>query len=223
VWFEDPDEAVIDAELATLALSEPSWHDVDDEDWAESWKRAFPRVELAPGIVVAPPWDAEDGDLVIDPGQGFGTGHHASTRAVLLALHEVARPGGTCLDVGCGSGILAIAAARAGMQATGIDIDADAIANAAHNAAQNDVEIAVSTTPLDALPGTWEVVCANLFAEVLVTLSEALAARTGRHLLLAGILATKVDTVRARFDPVFGAPRVETDGPWVSLHYERIP
>lgn len=215
-WFESPDTADVEAILRDLVpASEASWHPVDDTDWSTHWRRGFSRIPVGT-FAVAPSWLAEAGDLVIEPGQGFGTGHHATTRAILD--HLPALRGTSCLDVGCGSGILALVAHRLGFDTRGIDVDADAIADAKGNAARNGLEVAFDTTPVEQVPGRFDVVLANLYAEVLVALAPAIRARVGDHLLLAGIMTVKVHTVEAAYAGLEEVGRRE-DGDWTFLHY----
>jgi ribosomal protein L11 methyltransferase len=224
-WFEDPDEGEVERAVAA-ALSSPTlaWSDVPDTDWEAEARAAFPPVRISDRLVVAAPWDAPPGALLVEPGEGFGTGHHETTRQALVALDALVAADPEvrdALDVGCGSGVLALAAARLGLAARGVDVDPAAVADAHRNAALNGLEAAFSTTPVDRLDAPADVVLANLFAEVLVALAPDLLRLTRRHLVLAGILAEREPKVRAAFDPVLGPPERVQDGPWVGLHYRR--
>ncbi|MCK6503321.1 50S ribosomal protein L11 methyltransferase [Myxococcota bacterium] len=208
--------------IARAAGAAPRWVPVRDEDWAETWRAAFQRVEISAEVAVAPPWLAREGDLVIDPGMAFGTGEHPTTRACLRWTDRLAQAGGSCLDVGTGSGVVALLAARRGMAARGIDIDADAVAASRENAARNGVVADFDDTPLQRVPGRFDLVVANIFAEVLVRLAPDLARRTGRWLVLAGILADRADAVLA----AMGAQGLvlqarEDEGEWVALVLQR--
>jgi ribosomal protein L11 methyltransferase len=183
------------------------------DDWSERW-REFHQPLVLEGLTVRPPWTdpgTSSIDLVIDPGQAFGTGAHASTRLCLelmleLAAREPAR--GPLLDVGTGSGVLAIAAARLGFApVVGIDHERESILAARHNAAANGVAIELHrldlrSTPLQ-LAGAGDrtrplVVVANLLRPLLLELARALP-RPPRHLIAGGLLAEEIEEVTEVF------------------------
>ena len=143
------------------------WAALEAVDWKESWKDHFSR-HVFQMTAISPPWLAQAGDLIIEPGVAFGTGEHPTTARCLEAITQWGQPGGSCLDVGCGSGILALAAAKMGMSVVGVDIESDAIDSANKAAALNGLTADFSTTPIERLAGTYDVVVVNLFAELLV-------------------------------------------------------
>lgn len=206
-------EACDDAEVELVAVQE--------EDWAESWKVHHHRVVISDRLSVAPPWEAQPGDVVVPPGNAFGTGDHPTTLACLRAIDRLAGECKTCLDVGCGSGVLALAAARLGLRAEGLDIDPDSVSSAMENAELNGLDVRFSTAPLERYAGSWDLVVANLYAEVLCILAPDLVRLTGRHLVLAGILADRADSVVAALSPPLSVAARVTDGDWVSLHLVR--
>lgn len=223
-WFEDADPATLADALADVAPGVRFGCELlPDTDWEAAGRDAFPRLPVTPTLAIGAPWNAEPGDVIIDPGVGFGTGHHPTTAAVLAALAErvAALPSPTVLDVGCGSGILALAAARLGARAVGIDVDADAVASARRNAVLSGLDVPFSTTPLAAVPGTYDVVLGNLHAEVLTKLAGDLISHTGQQLVLAGILEEKEAAVRAAFEPSLTLAERWHDPPWVALAYVR--
>jgi ribosomal protein L11 methyltransferase len=197
-----------------------------EANWAEAWKAHYTPQRIGPFLVL-PSWTEaapQAGERVIrlDPGMAFGTGLHPTTRLCLVALAELVRPLDRVLDVGTGSGILAIGAARCGAtELTGLDIDPRAVDTAVANAARNDVVLHGFAGPLGALPpGTWDVVAANLLAGILVDLARELAARTrpGGWLVASGVLAEQADEVdRALQAAGFAAAERRASGDWVAL------
>jgi len=181
---------------------------VDEEDWAEGWKQHFAPLRVGERLVVKPTWapwppandpaQARPGDLVIelDPGMAFGTGTHPTTRLCLEALEECVRPGDLVVDVGCGSGILSIAAARLGA-AWVLAVDNDPVAarvcraNAAANGAAEVVRTVVGAG-LSSLHAEPDAVVANiLLRPVLALAGEAAAAlRPGGRYICSGVIET---------------------------------
>ncbi|GAB4293560.1 MAG: 50S ribosomal protein L11 methyltransferase [Desulfuromonadia bacterium] len=207
---------------------------VRDEDWANGWKEWFKPALVGERTVVKPTWEeyeAAAGEIVIeiDPGQAFGTGTHETTRLCIGAIERLvaAAPGGSVLDVGTGSGILAIAAILHGARhAEGIDIDPLAIETARENARHNGVgsTIILHTTPLDQIDGRYDLVVANILAEDLVRMRHDIARRVGSpgFLLLSGILTEKEEYVREGFrDAPLSFVRSTTMGEWSALLYHR--
>lgn len=163
---------------------------------AETWREHAEPIWVERDLVVRPQWvpfDAPDGVTVIhiDPGATFGMGGHPTTMLTLRALRRVLRPGDRVLDVGCGSGVLAIAAMKFGAaSATAIDISPAAVPVTRANAAANGVEVEVSTTPLAEVEGTFDVVLGNILAPTLVTLAADLrrVLAPGGTLVISGVL-----------------------------------
>ena len=221
-WFEDPDEAAIGQALGPHEPP-PAWEDVPDQDWATSWQQGFEPIEVSPTLTVAPPWNAPPGALIVEPGQGFGTGHHPSTVGALTLMEPILTDLNTCLDVGCGSGVLALLAARQGLATTGIDVEEGAVTDAASNAQLNGLNADFSTTPLADIQGRFDLVLGNLHAELLVSLAPDLLERTRRVFICAGILADREQAVRAVFDPHLDLDARLCDGEWVALRYRTTP
>jgi ribosomal protein L11 methyltransferase len=195
---------------------------VDETDWAESWKLHHHRIVVSDRLAVAPPWDAVPGDLVIPPGQAFGTGSHPTTLACLGAIDRLADDCQRCLDVGCGSGILALAATRLGLQSEGIDIEEESVRASMENAATNGLSARFSATPLEDVRGTYDLVVANLYAEVLTQLAPDLLRVTSRHLVLAGILADRAGPLLEILSPPLAVRAEVREGDWLHLHLERL-
>jgi len=231
----------VQLQLAALPPLVPGWipelpevSSVAQQDWAEGWKQHFTASRFGRRLVVKPTWEefvAQPGDVIVnlDPGMAFGTGSHETTRLCLQALAELfdEAPRARLLDVGTGSGILAIAAVRLG--ATTVvanDIDPDACVVARENAALNNVagRIEITDAPLEALTGEYDVVIANILAEENVRLAPHLLTHLapGGSLLLSGILREKEDLVRCGFAPLaLIGPDVFYDADWCCLHYRR--
>lgn len=227
-------DAYLDQLAAQTGVARPqvAVAEVTDDGWAENWKQHFPGLAVGTRLFIHPPWiDAVPAGrlgIVLDPGMAFGTGHHASTRGCLELLEPALadRPAARVLDLGCGSGILAIAARQLGARAAvAIDIDADAVAIARENAAVNGVTTGLTFgEELDAVPGVFEVVLANLFARQLVEFAPTIAARLspGGMAIGAGILAVEADAVRAAWSAagLLAAGEWSDEG-WVALAYRR--
>lgn len=210
----------------------PIAREVREEDWANAWKDHFFAHRVGERLVIKPSWrdftPAPD-DLVVtlDPGMAFGTGLHPTTRLCLLALERVVTPGLAVLDVGTGSGILAIAAARLGAASVvGLDLDEVAVDAACGNVAVNELagRIDVRQGTVDAVDGRYDLVVANIIARVIVDLAEGLAARVapGGQLIASGILETRADEVAAALTGA-GLSVVERleEADWVALRCQR--
>ncbi len=209
--------------------------EVDEVEWQHAWREHFHTLRVASRIVIVPTWRSysnSPGDVVIelDPGMAFGTGHHPTTVMCLEALEELVSPGCSVLDVGCGSGILAIAAARLGAsEVLCIDVDPMAVAAAAENAARNGVADTVSVTrgtlPSAAVkPGGYDVVVCNISSVVIGELAGELAdsARPGGIIVASGIIAEKMDAVSPRLvEAGLALDGKATEGDWVTLRLSR--
>jgi ribosomal protein L11 methyltransferase len=185
------------------------------EDWAEAWKAHFKPLKVTDRLVIRPPWEeyaAQPGETVITiyPGMAFGTGRHASTLLCLKALEAVweeRRPGAgspwQVLDVGTGTGILALTAARWGAEVLAIDLDPEAVAAALENVRLNDLldRVWVEETPLTSLRQQFALILANITTPDLLQLAEALTARllTGGVLIISGFLIEDASSLEARY------------------------
>ncbi len=209
---------------------------VHEADWADAWKAYFPVLRVGRRLVIRPTWRrhrAQPGDVVLalDPGMAFGTGLHPTTRLCLAGVESLADrgrlDGGRVLDVGCGSGILALAALRLGAaRAVGVDTDPIAIeathANAARNHLARRVRARAGTLPTGDEP--FDVVLANLIAGVLMPLAPALRdeLRPGGVLLASGIFVDREREVGAAFEAAGLTIDGRTaEGDWVALEAHR--
>jgi len=215
---------------------------VHEEDWAAAWKQHFPVLRVGKRLVIRPTWRrhrAQPGDVVLalDPGMAFGTGLHPTTRLCMAGIERWADAGlvdgARVLDVGCGSGILAIAAARLGARSVlGVDTDPIAIdattANVRRNRLAKRIGASRGSVPVNTMLwrewGPFDLVVANLIASLLVELAPALAAsvRPGGRLLASGIFIDREPEVVAAFEQV-GLRIIEREHQtdWVVLDVER--
>lgn len=180
-------------------------HEVEEEDWANGWKEHFHPLRIG-RVIIKPSWrefEARPGDLVVelDPGMAFGTGLHPTTALMVRAIQERVRPGMHVLDLGTGSGILAIAAAMLGATVTATDISDVAVEVARQNVAANGMtgRITVELGSIEvALERHFDMILANIIARVIAELAEPLAAalKPGAELLASGIIEERADVVR---------------------------
>lgn len=177
-----------------LAL-EGTWEEVGERDWSEAWKAGLEAVTVGT-LTIAPPWIAVPGAVVIEPAQAFGTGHHETTTGCLAALQELDLRGRSLLDVGTGTGVLAICGARLGAApVVAVDTDPLAVAAARDNAAVNVVAVDVRAGSADAVAETFDVVVANLDTATLAAVATELVARLrpGGTLIASGVSVERAE------------------------------
>jgi ribosomal protein L11 methyltransferase len=210
---------------ALLARAPPRYflEAVADSDWGRATQAQFGPLRVGERLWIVPSWsepeDATALNLRIDPGLAFGTGSHATTRLCLRWLETNLARGATLLDYGCGSGILAIAAARLGAGSViGVDVDAQALAASAANARANAVD-ARFVSPEALPPGSFDIVVANILANPLELLSPLLAARVraGGNIVLSGILEAQAAQVAAAYARWFKIVPWGSEDGWVAL------
>jgi len=196
---------------------------VAEQDWVRLTQSQFDPIPISPRLWIVPTWheapDSRAINLKLDPGLAFGTGSHPTTRLCLNWLDDRLAGGETVLDYGCGSGILAIAAARLGAaRVDGVDIDEQAVASSRDNAALNGVS-AHFCLPGELAPGQYDVVVANILANPLKGMAPLLAGRVraGGRLVLSGILAEQADEVMAVYRDWFDFDPPAIDEGWVRL------
>ena len=202
-----------DGARAALAGLEERWPAtlqwVEGDGWRDAYKAYFKPTRIGERLVVRPSWEpfsaeANDVVLTLDPGRAFGTGTHESTRLVLALLQQYLRPEHAVLDVGCGSGILAIACLLLGARsARAIDVDPEAPRVARENARLNGVEagLEADASPVEVIARRYPLVLANIESRVLVPMARALIARVqpGGVLILSGLLVQERDAVLAAY------------------------
>lgn len=236
-YFTDtPDRELIRAELSdalrlyelpSSSVREMNAREVADQDWLDEWKKGWQPVEVGERFIIAPPWSEipdERGRIVvrIEPGMAFGTGTHETTRLCLAALEKYFA-GSSFLDVGTGTGILAIAAVKLFHDARveACDTDADAIEIARKNARLNGVEerITFRAGRIDDSTTSADCVCANLTADVILQLLPTLIGATCGRLILSGILDSQTEAVNAGLQEcgVTTPTEIMQDGEWITL------
>jgi ribosomal protein L11 methyltransferase len=200
--------------------------DVPDEGWAEKSQAGLRAIRVA-SVIVAPPWDVplvapETVTVVIKPSMAFGTGHHETTRLCLALLQQVQLRDRRVLDVGTGSGVLALAAAaRGAREVLGIDTDADAVACARENLGLNAGLPGVTFAEADArsLAQPADIVTANLTAALLAQIADRLLASTapGGALVLSGFERGDIDALVDRFSPPAHVVALSCEGDWAAV------
>jgi ribosomal protein L11 methyltransferase len=226
-----------------FCFKEPTIVFLKEEDWSNSWKEHFKPARIGSRLIIKPTWEefqALDTDIILelDPGMAFGTGTHPTTRLCLEVIEKIYFHDGifnnrvkkiplTVLDVGTGSGILSIAAAKLGAsKVIAVDIDPQAVTVAAENLTLNGVDqlVQVSDTPIALIEGSFDLLVANILAEELVRLAPELDKRVNANgfLILSGILVEKEQLVQDCF-AARGLTLVEVarEGEWSCLTYCR--
>jgi ribosomal protein L11 methyltransferase len=209
--------------LPSSSVRDMNVREVAQRDWLEEWKQNWQPVVVG-RFIIAPPWtelaNTHDRLVIrIEPGMAFGTGTHETTRLCLQAI-EKHFSGGSFLDVGTGTGILAIAAAKLFPEAhiEAVDTDEEAIAIARDNAKANNVQIEFHVCSVDKATASADLVCANLTADVIVGMIQTLVSLTCGKLVLSGILETQIDMVQAALhDCGISDFEVAQDGEWAAL------
>ena len=192
---------------------------IQDADWETNWKKYYHPLEIGERLLVVPQWELDDpkvkastrGPLVLDPGLTFGTGSHATTRLCLTALEKSGKGGENVLDLGCGSGILSIAALKLGAaQATAVDIDDKCLTVAYDNAALNGIGKDIYTVKVGdilsdekvqaEIGGDYDIVLANIVSDVIIALAPRVhtLVKEGGLFLCSGIIDTRAEEVKGK-------------------------
>ena len=240
-WFE-PDSSFADRMLALRssldAMKAPDWNtgtlkvdsaDVHDEDWSEVWKRFYKPFKAGEHLVVKPTWESyepQEGDKIIeiDPGMAFGSGMHETTSMCLELLEKVIHGGEEIIDMGTGSGILAIGAVLLGAEkALAIDIDPVAVRVAAENIEHNGLQDKITAEQGDLLEKT-DAVCdvcvANIIADIIIRFAEPVKQRiaSGGYFICSGIIKERGDEVEQAVKAAgYEILEVRRRGEWVAI------
>ncbi len=183
---------------------------VNEEDWANSWKQYYTTLHIGKRTVIVPAWETyepQEGEIVVkmDPGMAFGTGSHETTRLVIELLEKYTKPGARVLDVGCGSGILAICASKLGAgECKAYDIDPVAVKVANENIAESGqtnitCEVSDLLRQVDLEGGKYDLICANIVADIIIRMSPDVGnyMNDDATLLCSGIICERADDVVA--------------------------
>jgi ribosomal protein L11 methyltransferase len=219
--LEQDFHSLVDGAAQVVGIEAPGFStaEIADQDWVRISQAQFEPVLIGERLWIGPSWRQPAPGRVavsIDPGLAFGTGTHPSTKLVLAYLERTIRGAERVLDYGCGSGILAIAAAKLGAaHVDGVDVDPQAVETAAANASANGIDL--NATLPDALADAeYDLVVANILAQPLIVLAPLLAAR-GRRLALSGILDEQAEEVMRAYRPRHEMKVAASDERWVLL------
>lgn len=214
-------QALVAAASRAAGIAPPQFsiERLQDQDWVRSSQAQFAPAAIGERLWVGPSWREPPPSRIavrIDPGLAFGTGAHPTTRLALNFLERNIKGGERVLDYGCGSGILAIAAARLGAaQVDAVDLDPEALETTRANALANGVELNPALP--DALPAAYyDLVVSNILAQPLMVLAPLLAQR-GARIALSGILEAQADDVARAYQPWIDMKIADHDDGWVLL------
>jgi len=211
-----------------LGRLEVSTENLPDENWETSWRKYYNPIKIGKKLLVCPPWEIPDikdrETILIDPGMAFGTGIDETTRLCLEALENTVMPGHSVLDIGCGSGILAIGALKLGAaSALGVDTAVDAVKSAKQNAELNKIFDRVDFVfgnAVDIITEKHDIVCANISADVIIDLASDFSRymMTGSVLILSGIIEEREqDVISTMLDLGFTLCDRKEENGWVCL------
>lgn len=204
-----------------------SFRVLPDRDWNEIWKKNFRPIDVGESLTIIPSWlpvETERIPVIIDPGMVFGTGHHETTQACLVLIERLAKHHArkSFLDIGTGTGILAIGASRLGFeQVMAVDIDPLAVDAAARNIAANGLtNIDVRQGSITSVSGTFDIIAANLLSEILIAIAPELSQRLNPDgtAILSGLLVGQENgVIRAMSSADLTCSERVIDGKWISL------
>jgi ribosomal protein L11 methyltransferase len=223
--FEDDSSGLVAEAARAAGIAPPGFaiERLDDQDWVRASQAQFAPLAIGERLWIGPGWRQPPSGRIavrIDPGLAFGTGSHPSTKLVLGYLERTIAGGERVLDYGCGSGILAIAAAKLGAaHVDAVDLDPQAVETTRANALANGVEL--NSAAPDALPAAdYDIVVSNILAQPLIVLAPLLA-RRGARIALSGILEAQADEVAHAYEPWFETGIADRDEGWILLAGKR--
>jgi len=206
---------------------------IPGKDWNESWKKSFSPIDVGDNLTIVPSWikpETERIPVIIDPGMVFGTGHHETTRQCLALIEKYSRDSGRdeFLDVGTGTGILAIGAARLGFgHVTGVDTDQLAVDAAMYNISLNGLKnVDITKGGITDVFGMYNVIAANLLSETLIPIAGDIVSRLkpqGTAILSGMLTGQEDDVIRAMEDAGLTLKEKVADGKWVTLIFYLLP
>ncbi len=212
---------------------EETKREIDGDDWIDVWKKHFRPIPIGKSVVIVPEWidykkEPHEVVVLLDSNMAFGTGEHETTSMCLEFLQDYLKEGDVCIDVGCGSGILGIAAAKLGAKRSYLtDIDPIAVESSRHNAEKNGVAdhvVVAHANLLDDSDVKGDIVLANITAEILLLLAPSMPKNLKEKgtLILSGILNDRVEKVKAAFGAVgLRTAQERHKGEWCALVLER--
>lgn len=215
--------------LTDVSGLEISYKEVHEQDWENEWKKYYKPVPVGNRIIIKPQWEEIDDDsrdvvIELDPGMAFGTGTHETTRMCLALLEEFVTPDSTLLDIGTGSGILSVGAAKLGCgKIVASDIDSVAVKVAKENAQLNGVADKIDIRCCDlttGISGKYSIVVANIIADAVIMLSESAAnfMADGGVYITSGIIEHRIDDVKEALTKYgFKIDRVVREGEWAAI------
>lgn len=212
-----------------VGIGEVTTLEVHEEDWSESWKKYYKTTKIGRDIIIKPTWEdyEHDGDELVvemDPGMAFGTGTHETTMMCVMELENYVQPNSTVFDIGCGSGILGITAAKLGAQKViAVDIDEVAVDATRNNVNHNGVEEVVDIRQgnlMDVVTEKADIVVANIIAEVIILLSKDIRKFLveGGIFIASGIILDKIEAVKESLTSMgLEILKVDTMGEWAVI------
>ncbi len=227
----DTDAVINNLRAALAPLPLPAWklEPLEDKDWQNEWIKHFQPMAFGKRVWICPSWceppDPKAVNILLDPGLAFGTGTHPTTALCLQWLDEYIHGGETVIDYGCGSGILALAAAKLGANRVwAVDNDPQALASCRNNAEKNQLAARIITCAPAALDTCdVDILVANILANPLLELAPRFAqlVKPGGHIALSGILANQVDGIAQRYRAWFDLDDPVQQDDWCRLHGTR--